>query len=80
MLERYHPVPDDPAKERSSKACSTSRWIALFKGPSCSATKSLDVPWLIESFITRRLVTAPSDARYKWKRLRKDPYVKEPGE
>ncbi len=50
------------------------------QGSNLLTENSLGVPDLIKQFVSRRLIECKAAKKYKWKLLRKDPYVKEPGE
>ncbi len=80
LLERYHPVPADPEKRKKEQSLFYFPLDGSLQGTKLLGEPALDVPWLIEQFITHRLVENAEARSCKWTRLRKDPYVKEKGE
>ena len=77
-LARFHPLPEE-AKRKAKQTLYYGALDTNLQGTKMFTLPSLNVPGLIEDFITRRL-DGPDAKSYQWKRLRKDPYVKEPGE
>ncbi|MGO8690617.1 MAG: alpha/beta hydrolase [Thermoguttaceae bacterium] len=77
-LARFHPLPEESKRKEKQTLYYGTRDTNL-QGTKMLTDASLNVPGLIEDFITRRL-DGPDAKSYQWKKLRKDPYVKEPGE
>ena len=77
-LEPYHPAPPPDKKEQQTLFFVRSK--TDLQGTKIVEEKSLFVPSLIEQFISRRLIKSDEAKSFKWRRLRKDPYVPEKGE